>query len=167
MQYDRSAHCVHCHRYRIVWSTKYRHGVLVGDLRLRVRAICRQVRRGNGVSILHGVLSSDHVHMVVSVPPKLAISDPVGGMKGRSSHRAQRGFPEIRGRGRGRRFRGRGLFPATAGTITDGPVLRYPGRHLPDATGASRLHSRHRSGDKSRGGCGTERLQSRSQHELG
>ncbi|MCY4243033.1 MAG: transposase, partial [Rhodobacter sp.] len=56
-EYDRSAHCVHCHRYHIVWSTKYRHRVLVGDPRLRVRAVRRQVRRGNGVSILHGVLS--------------------------------------------------------------------------------------------------------------
>ncbi len=138
MQYDRSAHCVHCHRYHIVRATKYRHRVLVGDPRLRVRAICRQVCRGNGVSIPHGVLPGDHVHMFVSVPPKLAVSDLVRGMKGRPSHRVRRGFPEIRGRCRGRRFRGRGHFPATTGAITDGPVLQYPGRHLPDATGASR-----------------------------
>ncbi len=77
MQYDRSAHCVHCHRYHIVRATKYRH-------------------------------------------------------------RVQRGFPEIRRRCRGRRFWGRGYFPATTGAITDGPVLQYPGRHLPDATGTSR-----------------------------
>ena len=138
MQYDRSAHCVYYHRYHIVWSTKYRHRVLVGDLRLRVRAICRQVCRENGVSILHGVLSSDHVHMFVSVPPKLAISDLVRRMKGRSSHRVQREFPEIRGRYWGRRFWGRGYFSATTGAITDELVLQYLDRHLPDATGASR-----------------------------
>ncbi|MCY3996984.1 MAG: transposase, partial [Rhodobacter sp.] len=73
MRYDRSAHCVHCHRYRIVWSTKYRHRVLVGDLRLRVRAICRQVCRGNGVSIPHGVLPGDRARMSVSVPPRPAV----------------------------------------------------------------------------------------------
>ena len=138
MQYDRSAHCVHCHRYHIVRATKYRHRVPVGDLRLRVRAICRQVCRGNGVSILHGVLPGDHARMFVSVPPKLAVSDLVRRMKGRSSHRVQRGFPEIRGRYWGRRFWGRGYFPATTGAITDGPVLQYLDRHLPDATGASR-----------------------------
>jgi putative transposase len=43
---------------------------------LRVRAIIRQVCAENGVDIIRGVLSSDHVHMFVSVPPKLAISDP-------------------------------------------------------------------------------------------
>ena len=48
-------------------------------------AIRRRVRRGNGVSILHGALSSDHVHMFVSVPPKAAISDPVRRMEARPS----------------------------------------------------------------------------------
>ena len=78
------------------------------------------------------------MHMVVSVPPKLAISDPVGKMKSRSSHRIQREFPEIRKRHRGRRFRGRGYFSTTTGAITDEPVLQYLDNHLPDATGASR-----------------------------
>jgi len=138
MQYDRSAHCVHYHRFHIVWATKYRHRVLVGDLAVRVRAICRQVCRGNGVSILHGVLPGDHVQMFVSVPPKLAISDLVRRTEGRSSHRVQREFPEIRKRYWGRRFWGRGHFPATTGAITDELVLQYLDRHLPDATGASR-----------------------------
>ena len=77
MQYDTGKHCVFYHRYHIVWSTKYRYKVLLGDVRLRVRDICRQVCRENEVDILRGVLSSDHVHMFLSVPPKLAISDLV------------------------------------------------------------------------------------------
>ncbi|WP_277815910.1 transposase, partial [Roseovarius sp. A46] len=48
--------------------------------------------RENEVDILRGVLSSDHVHMFVSVPPKLAISDLVRKMKGRSSHDLPRDF---------------------------------------------------------------------------
>jgi REP element-mobilizing transposase RayT len=50
-----------------VWSTKYRYKVLLGDVRLRVRDIIRQVCGENGVDIIRGVLSSDHVHMC-SVP---------------------------------------------------------------------------------------------------
>ena len=119
MQYDSSAHCVYDYRYHIVRATKYRYKVLIGDLRLRVRTVCRQVCQENGVDILHGVLSSDHVHMVVSVPAKLAISDLVRKMKGRSSHRIQREFPEIR-----KRYRGRGYFSTTTGTITDELVLQ-------------------------------------------
>lgn len=75
--------------------TKYRYKVLTGALRLRVRDICRQVCRENEVDILRGVLSSDHVHMFVLVPPKLAISDLVRKMKGRLSYRVQREFPAI------------------------------------------------------------------------
>ena len=117
MQYDTGKHCVFYHRYHIVWSTKYRYKVLTGALRLRVRDICRQVCRENEVDILRGVLSSDHVHMFVSVPPKLAITDLVRRMKGRSSYRVQREFPAIRKRYWGCRFWGRGYFSTTNGAI--------------------------------------------------
>ena len=111
------------HRYHLVWSTKYRFKVLRGQIRLRVRDICRHVCRENEVEILRGVLSSDHVHMFVSVPPKLAISDLVRKMKGRSSHKVQREFPGLRRRYWGRRFWGRGYFSTTNGAITEDIVL--------------------------------------------
>jgi len=76
--------------------TKYRYKVLTGVLRLRVRDIYRQVCCENEVEVLRGVLSSDHVHMFVSVPSKLAISDLVRKVKGRSSFKVQREFPAIR-----------------------------------------------------------------------
>ena len=138
MQYARSSHCVYYHRYHLVWATKYRYKVLFGDVRFRVRAICRQVCGENGVDILHGVISRDHVHMFVSVPPKLAVSDLVRKMKGRSSYRIQREFPALRKRYWGRRFWGRGYFSTTNGAITEDIVLQYLDNHLPDATGASR-----------------------------
>ena len=69
--------------------------MLRGDIKLRVRDICRQVCAENGVDIIRGVLSNDHVHMFVSVPPKLAISDLMRLMKGRSSHKVQREFPHL------------------------------------------------------------------------
>ena len=68
-----------------------------------------------------------------TVPPKLAISDLVRKMKGRSSHKIQREFPELR-----KRYWGRGYFSTTTGAITDELVLQYLDNHLPDATGANR-----------------------------
>ena len=138
MHYDTGKHCVFYHRYHIVWSTKYRFKVLTGDVRLRVRDICRQVCRENEVEILKGVLSSDHVHMFVSVPPKHAISDIVRKLKGRSSHKIQREFPHLRQRYWGRRFWGRGYFCTTNGAITEDIVLEYLQNHLRHPTGASR-----------------------------
>jgi len=72
-----------------------------------------------GIQIIKGVLSSDHVHMFVSVLPKLAISDLVRRMTGRSSHKIQREFPQIKKHYWGRHFWGRGYFSTTNGAITE------------------------------------------------
>ena len=138
MLYDTGRHCVLCHRYHLVWSTKYRFKVPTGQVRLRVRDICRQVRRKNEADILRGALSSDHVHMFVSVPPKLAICDLLRKMKGRSSHELQREFPQLCRRYWGRKFWARAYFSTTNGAITEDIVLQYLEKHVNDPTGASR-----------------------------
>ena len=89
---------------------------------MRVRDICRQVYAENEGEIIKGVLSSDHVYMFVSVPPKLAISDLVRLMKGQSSHKIQREFPQIKKRYWGRHFWGRGYFS----TVTAPLILQLP-----------------------------------------
>ena len=61
----------------IVWATKYRHKILQGDLRLRIRDIIKQTCWELGVSIIKGALSYDHVHMFVAIAPKLSVSDVV------------------------------------------------------------------------------------------
>ncbi|MGB0508235.1 MAG: IS200/IS605 family transposase, partial [Pikeienuella sp.] len=125
MQYDTGKHCVFYHRYHLVWSTNYQYHVVKGDVRLRVREIIRQVCREHGVDIIRGVLSADHVHMFVSVPPKLAISDLMRLMKGRSLHKVQRAFPQLKKRYWGQRFWGRGYFSTTNGAITEDIVPQY------------------------------------------
>ena len=130
MQYDKGKHCVFYHRYHLVWSTKYRYKVLLGDVRRRVRDIIRQVCAERDVDIISGVLSSDHVHMFVSVPPKLAVSDLILLMKGRSSHKVQREFPHLKKRYWGRHFWGRGYFSTTNGAITEDFVLQYLENHI-------------------------------------
>lgn len=138
MQYETGKHCVFYHRYHLVWSTKYRYKVLHGDVRFRVRDIIRQVCAENGVDIIRGVLSSDHVHMFVSVPPKLAISDLMRKMKGRSSHKVQHEFPLLKKRYWGRHFWGRGYFSTTNGAITEDTVLQYLEKHIENPTVARR-----------------------------
>ena len=130
MQYDTGKHCVCYHRYHLVWSTKYRFKVLRGQIRLRVRDICRQVCRENEVDILRGVLSSDHVHMFVEIPPHVSVSDFVRRAKGRSSRKIQLEFEHIRKRYWGQRFWGRGYFSTTAGNITEDVIMGYLDRHI-------------------------------------
>ncbi len=119
MVYSTGSHTRFYNRYHVVWSTKYRYKVLLGDVRLRVRDIIRQVCNERAVDIVRGVLSADHVHMFLSTPPKLAVSDLVRVMKGRSSHKVQREFPHLKKRYWGCRFWGRGYFSTTNGAITE------------------------------------------------
>jgi len=138
MSYSTGSHTVFYHRYHIVWITKYRYKVLQGKLRERVRDIIRQVCREMGVQIIEGVLSSDHIHMFVSVPPHVAISDLMQRAKGRSSYKIQMEFPEIRKRYWGRRFWARGYFCTTSGNVTDEIILQYIQSHSDKPTDASR-----------------------------
>ena len=90
------------------------------------------------VQIIEGVLSSDHIHMFVSVPPHIAISDLMQRAKGRSSYKIQMEFPEIRKRYWGRRFWTRGYFCTTSGNVTDDIILQYIQSHSDNPTDASR-----------------------------
>src|ERR1700731_424341 len=130
MSYATGCHTVFHHRYHIVWVTKYRYKILEGTLRERIRTIIRQVCKELGYR------SSRAVHMFVEIPPHIAVSDVVRRVKGRSSHRVQMEFPELRKRYWGRHFWARGYFCTTSGNITDEAILQYLKYHEP--TGVSR-----------------------------
>ena len=105
---------------------------------MRIRDIIRQVCRELGVAIIDGVLSSDHVHLLVSIPPKRSVSEVVQRMKGRSSHKVQREFPAIGKRYWGRHFWARGYYSTTAGNITEDVIRKYLEEHAAETTGTSR-----------------------------
>lgn len=111
--------------------------MLTGAVRLRMRAIVRQVCHENEVDILRGVLLSDPVHLCVSEPQNIAISGLVRKMKGRSSHKVQREIPALRSRYYGRRFWGWGYFSTTNGAITENIVLPSLENHIADPADAN------------------------------
>lgn len=129
MSYSTGSHTVFHHRYHIVWAPKYRHKVLQGKVRERVRDIIRQVCDELGVTIVQGVLSTDHVHMFVEIPPHVSVSYFMQRAKGRSSRRVQQEFPELRKRYWGRRFWARGYFCTTSGNITNDIIQQYLNNH--------------------------------------
>ena len=137
MPYETGSHTIFHHRYHLVWITKYRYKVLRGNIRERVRDIIRQVCREMGVTIIKGALSTDHIHMFVSIPPKISVSDFMQKVKGRSSYKVQMEFPQLQKRYWGRHFWARGYFCTTSGNITDDVILQYIQNHT-EPTGASR-----------------------------
>lgn len=125
MRYSASAHTRFYHRFHVVWVTKYRYKVLRGRMRARIREIIVQACEEMGVHIVKGVLAQDHVHMFLSIPPRLSLSDVMQRIKGRSSRRIQMEFPELRKRYWGRRFWARGYFSTTSGNVTDDIIKHY------------------------------------------
>ena len=82
-------------------------------------------RIGPGCSeILEGHISRDHVHLVLSIPPKVAVSEVVATIKGRVAIRMFRDMPEIRKKYWGRRLWSRGFFVSTVG-VNEGIISKY------------------------------------------
>ena len=71
--YRKTSHSTYDCKYHIVWITKYRKKVMTGVIAERVRELIRQICRENDVEILKGHVSKDHVHLLVSVSPHMAI----------------------------------------------------------------------------------------------
>ena len=72
-------------KYHIVFAPKYRRKVFYDEHRLEVREILRKLCEWKGVGIIEGEVCPDHVHMLVSIPPKMSVSVFMGYLKGKSA----------------------------------------------------------------------------------
>ena len=125
MEYRKTAHSVYDIKYHIVWITKYRKAILRGEIAIRVRELIRQTCASLDVYIEKGHVAKDHVHLLVSVPPDLAVSELVQRLKGRSSRLMLEEFGELRKAFWGRHLWARGYFVASTGNVTDDVIKQY------------------------------------------
>jgi putative transposase len=125
MEYRKTAHSVYDIKYHIVWITKYRKPILHGGIGIRVRELIRQTCASLEVYIEKGHIAKDHVHLLVSVPPDLAVSELVQRMKGRSSRLMLQEFGELKRAYWGRHLWARGYFVASTGNVTDEVIAEY------------------------------------------
>ena len=129
METRRSSHSIHSLQVHLVWITKYRYHVLQGEVQLRCRDILRQVCNSLDIQILKGVVSKDHLHLHLSYPPKLSISDIVKRLKGRSSWMLLSEFPELHRRYWGNHFWGIGYGCWSTGHLTEDMLNSYLDHH--------------------------------------
>ena len=78
----------------IVCGTKYRYHLLLGNLKLRCRELLMRICDAKDLRILKGVVSKDQVHMHIEYPQRLALSDLLKRLKGRSARILQQVFPQ-------------------------------------------------------------------------
>ena len=123
--YRRGSHTVYDLKYHIVWGTKYRKPVLKGKIGFRVRDLIREICDAHNVTIVRGHVSTDHVHIFLSVPPQISVSRITQLIKGKTARKILQEFPTLHKRFWGKHFWSRGYFAATSGAITDEMVMAY------------------------------------------
>ena len=111
-------------KYHLIWIPKYRKKVLFGDLRKYLGNVFRELALQKESKVLEGHLKGDHVHMLVSIPPKYAVSQVVGYIKGKSAIHIARTYAGHRHNFIGQNFWARGYFVSTVGRDEE-TILKY------------------------------------------
>ena len=123
--YRKTSHSVYDIKYHVVWITKYRKPVLSKDVGRRLRELIRQVCTGMDIQFIKGHVSRDHVHMMVSVPPYISVSDMMKRIKGRTSYKLMNEYRGLKKAFWGQHLWARGYFAASTGNVTDEVIKKY------------------------------------------
>lgn len=105
-------------KYHIVFAPKYRRKIFYEEKRLAIRDILRTICGWKGVEIIEGEVCSDHVHLLLSIPPKMSVSYFVGYLKGKSSLMMFQRFGNMKFAYRNREFLCKGYYVDTVGKNT-------------------------------------------------
>ena len=114
-------------KYHVVFIPKGRRKVLYGELRKHLGEVLRDLAQHKESRIEEGHLMKDHVHMMISIPPKYAVSSVVGYIKGKSAIHLARVYGQRKRNFVGQSFWARGYFVSTVGR--DEEVIRNYIRH--------------------------------------
>ena len=102
-------------KYHIVWIPKCRRKVLYGQLRRELGEVFHELARQKECRIEEGHMQPDHVHVLMSIPPKYAVAQVVGFLKGKSAIHVARTFGARRRNFVGQHFWARGYYVSTVG----------------------------------------------------
>ncbi len=102
-------------KYHLVWIPKCRRKVLYGQLRRELGEVFHELARQKECRIEEGHMLPDHVHVLMSIPPKYAVAQVVGFVKGKSAIHVARTFGGRRRNFVGQHFWARGYYVSTVG----------------------------------------------------
>ena len=102
-------------KYHIVWIPKYRRKALFGELRRELGPVLRELASHKDSEIIEGTMMVDHVHILISIPPKHKVSQVVGYIKGKSAMHIARSYLGRQRNFKGQHFWARGYYVSTVG----------------------------------------------------
>ena len=113
--YNKLNHTTWDCKYHLIWIPKYRKKLIYGNLRRYLGEVLRELALHKESNIIEGHLMGDHVHLLISIPPKYAVSQVVGYIKGKSAIHIARTYAGRRNNFTGQNFWARGYFVSTVG----------------------------------------------------
>jgi putative transposase len=123
--YWSGAHTRHRLRYHIVFVPKYRHRVLTEAIALHLKKCIEDCCIVHDWSLVELNIQSDHVHLLLQIPPSVSLSNVVKLLKGGSSRSLQLEFPSLEEFFWKSRFWGEGFFAETVGAVEEETIRRY------------------------------------------
>ena len=111
-------------KYHIVFTPKYRRKVIYNNYREDLREILKMLCDWKGVEILEGHLMPDHIHMLVSIPPKISVSSFMGYLKGKSSLLMFDRHANLKYKYGNRKFWAEGYYVSTVG-LNEATIRKY------------------------------------------
>lgn len=129
-EYRKSSHTVFNIKVHVSWIAKYRYKALTGSIGQRAKDLIRRICNEEDVEILSGVISQDHIHILVSINLSTSISNLVKYIKGKTSRKLQMEFPELRKKYWGQRLWARAYFAVSAGNVTKQMLQEYIEHHF-------------------------------------
>ena len=125
-----TSHAVYEAKYHLVWCPKYRKKILVGEIRERVKELVFEIAERYDFEIDRCEAAEDHIHILLSFPPRYSIAQVVGIIKGKSGSKIFEEYPMLKKKLWGRHLWEQGYFARTVGEqITDDVISRYIEKH--------------------------------------
>ena len=118
------AHTTYECKYHIVFTPKYRRQVIYGKIRADIGKILRQLCEHKGVEIIEAEACKDHIHMLVSIPPKYSVSQIMGYLKGKSSIMIFDRHANLKYKFGNRHFWAEGYYVSTVG-LNEETIRKY------------------------------------------
>jgi len=123
-QFNRLSHSIWLCKYHIIFCPKYRHKILKGEIEVFVRNTLYKLSDQRKLTIEEINIQPDHVHMILSIPPKYSISETMGFLKGRIAIKLFQQFPHLQKRYWGRHIWSGGYCVSSVG-MDEAMIRKY------------------------------------------
>jgi len=122
---EKLSHIIYQYKYHLVWCPKYRYRILKGVVAEFVEQTLRMLCEWRNIEIMEMNVKEDHIHVILSMPPRLSISEVMGMLKGKTAIKIFKSFPTLRKKPYwGNHFWSRGYGVSSIG-LDENKIRRY------------------------------------------